>query len=407
MPTTSYWLSEPYRAASDRRARRPARRRRRRRRHHGVLVRARTRRGRPASSSLRSESDRRRREREERRIRTPGRRCAVSRHGRGDRARARAGALAMDAKVRWPILRRSPGIHSGQPEASASPRTRPSARSSSQSTTRFEPTGSRASGAISYRRRSPARIRARSSIRPTASSIRRGSSAGSRPAPRLRGSRYGNTSEWVRARRRKRDVVSSDGRLPERATRPIRGSDRPDSGPGDRDGAGGAAPLRDTALRPPRLRLLAPAVGRAHRGRRLPRRLARFRVHRRRRDDTGRSGSARTVRRAARRTHASHRLPLGRDLRARLRLPARRRTGPGAGRNSGWRAGTRATATCSASPVDSSSHVRFSATATRCSISSSLRGSSSTSRVSASRKPSRVAARLRPRSERGSTTSTP
>ena len=102
--------------------------------------------------------------------------------------------------------------------------------------------------------------------------------------PRCRG--WGRDSR-AHARRVPRRVRRSHRRrlhrrLPERPPRRDRGADHPDARPGDRDGAGPGAPLRDAALRTARLRLLAPGRGRAHRRGRLPGRVVRLRVHRRR-----------------------------------------------------------------------------------------------------------------------------
>ena len=142
---------------------------------------------------------------------------------------------------------------------------------------------------------------------------------------------------------------------------------------------------------------------RAHRRRRVPRRLARLRVHGRRGHDAGRPGSARALRHGSRRTAGPRRLPLGGDLRPGLRLPPRRRPGAGAGRHlgRGRLLGTRERARLRVR--QGSSRGRFSATGIRCSTSSSRHGSSSTSppRARAASDPARPPSRMRPSRSRG------
>ena len=86
-------------------------------------------------------------------------------------------------------------------------------------------------------------------------------------------------------------VVCTDG-YPSGLLGDDRGADHPDARPGDRDRAGPRALLRGAALRAARLRLLAPGRGRAHRRRRLPRRVVRLGVHRRRAADRARADRA-------------------------------------------------------------------------------------------------------------------
>ena len=112
--------------------------------------------------------------------------------------------------------------------------------------------------------------------------------------------------------------------------------------------------------------------GRPDRRRRLPRCLARPRVHGRGEADRRRPARALDVRERARRARAPRRLPLGGHLRPRPRLPSRRRPGPrpaghvGGGRILGTRERARA------SPAAAWSLARSSAIAIRCSTCSSL-----------------------------------
>ena len=179
-------------------------------------------------------------------------------------------------------------------------------------------------------------------------------------------------------------VVATDG-YPSGLLGRARGPDRADARAGDRDGAARRAAVRDAALRPPRFRLLASGRGRADRRRRLPRRVARPGVHRRRGAHRPGAAGALDVRQRPRRPRAARRLPLGRHLRARPGLPPRGRRGAGASGHLGRRRLLRATATCSASRAAASSRGRSSATAIRCSTSSSPPGCSAETGYSSSR----------------------
>ncbi len=176
------------------------------------------------------------------------------------------------------------------------------------------------------------------------------------------------------------------GRLPERTARSDRGADHPDARAGDRDRADPGATLRGATLRPPRVRLLAS-------GRRTAAIVAGgFRdvsfddgVH------GGRESSPSPCRTALhafvnglRRPRASGRLRVGRHLRDGDGLPARRRTGAGARRTSGWPVATPATATCSASPAASSWPGPSLARTSRCSSRSTRRGCSTSAEASPS-----------------------
>ena len=97
------------------------------------------------------------------------------------------------------------------------------------------------------------------------------------------------------------------------------------------------------ALRPARVRLLAPGTRRAHPRRRLPRLRPRVRVHRLRGDHAADPERARGLCRAAPRPSPARDSPLGGCLRARAGLDAGRRTSAGARKplGRGWLLGPR------------------------------------------------------------------
>ena len=148
-------------------------------------------------------------------------------------------------------------------------------------------------------------------------------------------------------RARGRDRSRRHRRLPERLARRARGPDHPDARSDDRDRAAARAPVPDAALRPPRLRLLAPERGGPADRRRLPRRRHGLRVHGRGGDDGADPGRAGRLRRGAARPDADRHASLVGRLRARPRPDAGRRPASRAATVSGSPAATPATATCS------------------------------------------------------------
>ena len=255
-------------------------------------------------------------------------RCWPSRSGRSRLPRCGAGPSASSTSSR-----RSRVTHSDEPGACGSQPTRRSGTSSATSTTRSATPDSPQSGARICPRSSRAATRRRSSIRRTASSSRRGSCAGSRGARPTAGVEIHEHTHVGSLEQTGAEtvVVATDG-YPSGLLGALEGLVIPTRGqviatePIDGDA------VRDPALRQARLRLLAPASGRPHRRGRLPRRLARHGVHGGRGSDAARPAGARALRRDARRPAATHRLPLGRDLRDGLRLPPGRRARAGRGR---------------------------------------------------------------------------
>ena len=139
---------------------------------------------------------------------------------------------------------------------------------------------------------STAASRRRSSIRGTPRSSPRASCTASRHAPRARASRSSRAlASSPLAELQAEQVVDRDGRLPERAARRVGRAHHPDARADDRDRADRGAPLRSSALRPARLRLLAADAGRPDPRGRLPRLRARLGVHRRRGDDADDPGA--------------------------------------------------------------------------------------------------------------------
>ena len=134
-------------------------------------------------------------------------------------------------------------------------------------------------------RRGPAARTARSAAR---GPRRRGGCRDPRARPR-RGS----------GRTRGRDDRRRDRRVSERSPGRARRADHPDPRPDDRDRAATGASVPDAALRPARLRLLAPGRGGTDPCRRLPRLRPRVRVHDLGGDDAADPGCARRLRRAA------------------------------------------------------------------------------------------------------------
>ncbi len=175
---------------------------------------------------------------------------------------------------------------SGRLAACGSPPTSMSESSSRRSTRRSELTGSTWSGETSCLRLSRGRYPAANFHLPDAvlqpARVVRRLAARAAPSrgrdPAARASRLGRPNGSGDSRHR-------DGRLSERPRRRARGPHRPDKRTGDRHRADSRAILRGAALRPARLRLLAPGRGRAHRRRGLQRRFARRGVHGRRAAD--------------------------------------------------------------------------------------------------------------------------
>ena len=146
---------------------------------------------------------------------------------------------------------------------------------------------------------------------------------------------------------RGRDRPRRHRRLPERPARGARRADHPDARADDRDGAASRAPVPDAALRPARLRLLAPERGGPADRRRLPGRGHGLGVHRGGGDDGADPRGAGRLRRGVARRTADGRAPLGGRVRARPRPDAGRRPPSRFRTASGSPVATPDTATCS------------------------------------------------------------
>ena len=343
----------------------------------GLLLRAHARAGGKARAPARGAHDRLRRERAERRLRAARRRDGVRRGPRVARRRAggrRTGGSPRTTSTGW---RSSAATRSGASAASGWRPTTRSGTSSARSSTRFGRTASRPSGATRLPeplagRFAGALFHPADAVLQPARLVRRLAAAaadGRRGAPRALAGRRPRRARGGDGRR-------GDGRLSERAPRRARGADHPDARPDDRHRAGAGAVVPDAALRPARVRLLAPGSRRAHPRRRLPRLRPRVRVHRLGGDDAADPGRARGLRRGLARPPPARDAPLGGSLRARARPDARRRAACPGATASGSPAATPATGTCSASRAATSSPARSAASRTRCSSSSTRRGSS-------------------------------
>ena len=312
--------------------------------------------------------------------------------GRVDRRRGRRRPVALDGGGARPArsARRRCVSADGQPPAR---RRRGGARRAARaSTTRCVPPGSPRSGGRVSRQPLEGAIRLRSSTRRTVCCSRHAGCAASPSSPR-RGRRRDPAStrasqslDDVDCRHRRR----RDRRLPERAARRARGADRPDARPGDRDGADRRALLRDARITAGTASITGTSARRPHRGRWLPRRLARHASSRRTRSrhrPSRQRSSASSTSRSAR--------PLRVDYRWAgifgmvLRLPPGRRARSGLTSASGWPAATRATATCSASRAGAWWREQSWVSRIRSSSSSSRRGYSSTSAAPSPRRRSR------------------
>ena len=133
---------------------------------------------------------------------------------RVDRRRGDGRALALDGGGARRARARSRATRFARPGACGSPPTTRSATSCARSTRRCARRASRRSGARTCRRRSPGATRRRSSIRPTASCSRRGSSAGSprgRPRPASRSDEHTRVGVGRGRRGAETVVVATDG----------------------------------------------------------------------------------------------------------------------------------------------------------------------------------------------------
>ena len=210
---------------------------------------------------VRGARDRRGCERPKRRVRAPRNGRAVRRwssHRSGDE---RALALWQWTEAELRAIGRAGGRRvPARSAACASPRTTRSARSCATSYEALRADGFEAEWLDDARRPARRPVHRRdppSDGRRAPAGAPRAAARGPRRArPGRRSSRSRRVDSARRAGRR--DGGRRDRRLPERPARRARGPDRPDARPGDRHRAAGRAPLRAAALRPTRIRLLAP-----------------------------------------------------------------------------------------------------------------------------------------------------